>query len=161
MAFTPRYLLTEPPADAQDKYQDFVPPPRIPQNRQPAAMTASNTAFTVFSRIGFILSAVPLWWHRNFATLTFIAWTALDCLIYFVDSIVWSGNTVNRAPVRCDICAFTPICLVPSELYPAVRIELAAACVLCAIRYLYKIATGTTVTDTVPRYNYNACFVLK
>lgn len=72
-------------------------------------MTASNTVFAVFSAIGLVLSLIPLWWHLelcNVGTCMFMIWTALACLVYFVDSIVWSGNTVNRAPVWCDICAF-------------------------------------------------------
>ena len=69
-------------------------------------MTASNTAFTVFSAIGFLLSLIPLWSHlqsRNVGTCMYMIWTAIACLIHFVDSIVWSGNTINWAPVWCDI----------------------------------------------------------
>ena len=73
-------------------------------------MTASNTAFTVFSGIGFILSVVPLYWHLeswNVGTCMYMVWTALGCLVHFVDSIVWNGNAVNWAPVWCDIGTFT------------------------------------------------------
>ena len=72
-------------------------------------MTASNTAFTVFSAIGFILSLIPLWWHLeawNIGTCMYMIWTALGCLVHFVDSIVWNGNTINWAPVWCDIGTF-------------------------------------------------------
>lgn len=99
-------------------------------------MTASNTAFTVFSGIGVVLSIIPLWWHRNIATCMYMIWTALACLVYFVDSIVWSGNTVNWAPVWCDI---------------SIRIQIATAvawpaCILCLIRRLYIIATASTAS---------------
>ena len=70
-------------------------------------MTVSNTVFTVFSGIGLTLSVIPLWWHlgsRNVGTCMYAVWTALACFIFFVDSIVWDGNTINRAPVWCDIC---------------------------------------------------------
>jgi pheromone a factor receptor len=104
-------------------------------------MTAVNTAFTVFSGIGFILSVVPLYWHLeswNVGTCMYMIWTALACLVHFVDSIVWSGNAINWAPVWCDI---------------AVRIKVAVAvawpaCGLCIIRRLYYIASPTTVTTT-------------
>ena len=73
-------------------------------------MTASNTAFTVFSGIGFILSVVPLYWHLeswNVGTCMYMIWTALACLVHFVGSIVWNGNAINWAPAWCDIGTFT------------------------------------------------------
>jgi len=104
-------------------------------------MTASNTAFTVFSGIGLILSLIPISWHLksgNVGTCSYLIWTALGCLVHFVDSIVWSGNAINWAPVWCDI---------------NIRIQLAVAvawpaCALCIVRRLYYIASPTTVTTT-------------
>ena len=75
-------------------------------------MTASNTTFTVFSAIGLVLSLIPLWWHLeswNIGTCMYMVWTALACLVHFVDSIVWSGNAINWAPVWCDIGTFRRI----------------------------------------------------
>lgn len=122
-------------------------------------MTAANTAFSVFSGIGFILSVVPLWWHLeswNVGTCMYMIWTALGCLVHFVGSILWNGNAINWAPVWCDICTFR--CWldrvhISDELYPAIRIQLAVAvalpaCGLCIIRRLYYIASPTTVTST-------------
>jgi pheromone a factor receptor len=104
-------------------------------------MSASNTAFTVFSGIGFILSVVPLYWHLeswNVGTCMYMIWTAVACLVHFVNSIVWSGNAINWAPAWCDI---------------AIRIQLAVAvawpaCGLCIVRRLYYIASPTAVTTT-------------
>jgi len=104
-------------------------------------MTASNTAFTVFAAIGFILSVVPLYWHLeawNVGTCAYMIWTAIACLIHFVGAIVWNGNAVNWAPVWCDI---------------SVRLQIAntiawPACGLCIVRRLYYIATPTAVTTT-------------
>lgn len=104
-------------------------------------MTALNNAFSVFSGIGFILSVVPLWWHLesyNVGTCMYMIWTALACLVHFVDSILWNGNAINWAPVWCDI---------------AIRIQLGVAvawpaCALCIIRRLYYIASPTTVTTS-------------
>ena len=80
------------------------------QKTRPVNMTAVNTAFTVFSGIGFILSVIPVYWHLeswSVGTGMYMIWTALGCLVHFVDSIVWSGNAINRAPVWCDIGMFT------------------------------------------------------
>ena len=79
------------------------------QQSQCAEMTAVNSAYTVFSGIGVVISLVPLWWHLeswNVGTCMYMIWTALGCLVHFVDSIVWSGNAINWAPVWCDISAF-------------------------------------------------------
>jgi len=104
-------------------------------------MTASNTAFTVFSAIGFVLSIVPLYWHLeawNVGTCMYMIWTAIACLVHCVNSIVWSGNAINWAPVWCDI---------------AVRLQVGVAvawpaCGLCIARRLYYIASPTAVTTT-------------
>lgn len=32
-----------------------------------------------------------------------MAWTGLSCLVFFINSIIWNNNIVNRAPVWCDI----------------------------------------------------------
>ena len=37
----------------------------------------------------------------------YMIWTALNCLVQFVDSIIWNGNTINRAPVWCDFCKYS------------------------------------------------------
>lgn len=104
-------------------------------------MTALNRAFSVFSGLGFILSVVPLWWHlesANVGTCMYMIWTAIGCLVHFVNSILWNGNAVNWAPVWCDI---------------AVRIQIGLtvawpACVLCIIRRLYYIASPPTSVTT-------------
>ena len=123
-------------------------------------MTASNTAFSVFSAIGLILSLVPLWWHLeswNVGTCMYMIWTALACLVHFVDSIVWSGNTINWAPVWCDIgtfrYAFPHYSPLMGFMCSAIRIQIAVtvawpACIFCIIRRLYHIASPSTVSTT-------------
>ena len=72
-------------------------------------MIAPNTVYIVFAVFGLVLSLIPLGWHLeswNVGICMFMIWTALGCLVYFVDAIVWSGNVVNWAPVWCDIGAF-------------------------------------------------------
>ena len=83
-------------------------------------MTASNTVFTVFSGFGLVLSLIPLWWHLeswNVGTCMFMIWTALASFVYFVDSILWSGNTINWAPVWCDIGTFRMSSSSPTLIY--------------------------------------------
>lgn len=104
-------------------------------------MTASNIVYSVFSGIGFILAVVPLYWHLeswNVGTCMYMIWTALGCLVFFVDSIVWSGNAINWAPVWCDIA---------SRIIIGIRVAW-PACGLCIIRRLYYIATPSAVTST-------------
>ena len=72
-------------------------------------MSASNIVFMVFSGIALVLSIIPLWWHLpswNVGTCMYMIWTALACLVYFVNSVVWNGNVINWAPVWCDIGTF-------------------------------------------------------
>lgn len=132
-------------------------------------MAASDTAFTVFSGIGFILSIIPLWWHlgsRNVGTCAYMIWTALACLVYFVDSIVWRGNAINRAPVWCDICKFailfSILCL--TEFFLAIRVKLAVvvawpACSLCIIRKLYYITSTVPITLLEVRHQITSGFI--
>jgi hypothetical protein len=40
----------------------------------------------------------------NTGTCLYMIWTGLGCLLQCVNSIVWNKNTINRAPVYCDIC---------------------------------------------------------
>ena len=101
---------------------------RPPAVTQQASMTASNTVFTVFSGIGLTLSVIPLWWHlesRNVGTCMYMIWTALACLVQLVNSIVWDGNTVNRAPVWCDIG--TPRCSFAQFLHLMIFIQPSAS----------------------------------
>ena len=84
-----------------------------------------NQIYTVFSFIGFVFSVVPFYWHLqgkpqftshgpflnimvhvtawNTGTCMYMIWTALGCLIYFTNSILWRGNVLNKAPIYCDI----------------------------------------------------------
>ena len=85
-----------------------------------------NELYSAFSFIGFVLCAIPFYWHlkgkvcnyspdwsvlsendnvaRNTGTCLFMIWTGLGCLLQCINSIVWNKNTINRAPVYCDIC---------------------------------------------------------
>ncbi|KAJ7921878.1 fungal pheromone STE3G-protein-coupled receptor, partial [Mycena leptocephala] len=89
--------------------------------------------FSVFTFLGFVLVLIPLPWHFrtwNSGTCFYIMWSALACLNQFVNSVVWANDSINRAPVWCDI---------------SMRITLGAsvgipAASLCINRRLYQIA---------------------
>ncbi|KAK7680857.1 hypothetical protein QCA50_016167 [Cerrena zonata] len=94
-----------------------------------------------FSFIGFVLVSVPLVWHLeawNVGCVLYIIWTAIGCLLQFINSLAWSHDAVNRAPAWCDF--FVRITQMASVGIPAASLVIA--------RRLCKIATGTTVRST-------------
>ncbi|KAH9976783.1 pheromone A receptor-domain-containing protein [Lactifluus volemus] len=91
-----------------------------------------NRAYTVCSFIGIVLSVIPLYWHLqawNTGTCMYMIWTALGCLIYFINSILWRGNVLDKAPIYCDIV---------TRLQVGIGIGI-PACTLCMYRRLYKV----------------------
>lgn len=68
----------------------------------------------------------------------YMLWTGTTCLVYCINSIVWFGNSVNWAPVWCDIS--TRITIGVSVAIPAAS--------LCINRRLYHIASPTAVMKT-------------
>ena len=109
--------------------------------------------FTCFEHIVLIIYE-PAW---NTATCLFMIWTGLGCLLQGINSIVWNGNMVNRAPIYCDICkSVHPLSLDRSLTLrhrTATRIQVALnvaipACSLCINRRLCKIATAKAAMST-------------
>ncbi|KAF8468716.1 pheromone A receptor-domain-containing protein [Russula ochroleuca] len=95
-----------------------------------------NQLYSALSFIGFVMCAIPFYWHLeawNTATCLFMIWTGLGCLMQSINSIVWNGNMINRAPVYCDIFAL-------NVAIPA-----------CINRRLYKIATANAAMTTHDR----------
>ncbi|KAF8465216.1 STE3-domain-containing protein [Russula ochroleuca] len=104
-------------------------------------MSYPNQIYTVFSFIGFVLCATPLYWHLqawNTATCLFMIWTGLGCLLQGINSIVWNKNMINRAPVYCDIS---------TRIQVALNVAI-PACSLCINRRLCKIATAKAAMTT-------------
>ncbi|KDQ49476.1 hypothetical protein JAAARDRAFT_143398 [Jaapia argillacea MUCL 33604] len=100
--------------------------------------------YSASSFIGFILVLVPFYWHRthrrwNIGACCYIAWTALQCLNLFVNSVVWNHNAINWAPLWCDISI---------RITLAVNVAIPAAS-LCINRRLFWIANakGAVLTD--------------
>ncbi|KAH9943673.1 putative fungal pheromoneG-protein-coupled receptor [Amylocystis lapponica] len=106
-------------------------------------MTADPTypLYVVVSFVGFVLALIPLPWHWqawNSGTCYYMTWTALACLNEFVNSVIWSSNALDIAPVWCDIS--TRITIGASVGIPAAS--------LCINRRLYKIACTHAVVST-------------
>jgi hypothetical protein len=83
-------------------------------------------------------------------------WTGLGCLIQCINSIVWNGNIVDRAPIYCDIGQSLTLSSSVHSLSRSstvTRIQVALnvaipACSFCINRRLYKIATMKAVMIT-------------
>ena len=80
--------------------------------------------YTAFSFIGFVLCAIPFYWHLegtwkyshdlttlrmygsawNTGTCLYMIWVGFGCLMQSINSILWNKNMIDRAPVYCDIC---------------------------------------------------------
>ncbi|RDX40478.1 putative fungal pheromoneG-protein-coupled receptor [Lentinus brumalis] len=59
-----------------------------------------------FSLLGFILISVPLYWHLeawNVGCVLYIFWMGGQCLIQFINMMIWRNNAINVVPVWCDI----------------------------------------------------------
>jgi Pheromone A receptor len=96
-------------------------------------MTTSNLVFSAFSLVSFILVSIPFPWHwksRNSATCLYILWVSSSNLVYFIDSVLWNGNVVDRSSVWCDIGKFiwrqVPNCIVIFHRGPR------NSCILCS-----------------------------
>jgi hypothetical protein len=46
----------------------------------------------------------------NTGICIFRAWTAVGCLILFVDAIIWNQNVVDRSPIWCTIGILLHLC---------------------------------------------------
>ena len=114
--------------------------------------------FPVFAFLGFFLVLVPLPWHLqawNAGTCMYIAWSALACLVQFVNSVVWRSNALDVAPVWCDIgmshnfyyaCSNSRDCLA-TKLMIGASVGIPSAG-LCISRRLYRIAVIKSVSVT-------------
>jgi pheromone a factor receptor len=102
-------------------------------------MGAPNQVFIVFAFLSFILVSIPLPWHLeawNTGTCLVIFWTGTGSLIMSINAIIWDGNTVNWAPIWCDIT---------TRLMTGLAVGIPAAS-LCINRRLYTIASIRSVT---------------
>uniref|UniRef100_A0A0W0FUE0 Putative STE3-like pheromone receptor STE3_Mr7 n=1 Tax=Moniliophthora roreri TaxID=221103 RepID=A0A0W0FUE0_MONRR len=111
--------------------------PRIPPNpTHPQGrflwMMYPNALFSFFSFFGMVIVSSCLPWNLqawNCGACLYIIWTALACLTQFVNSIAWTGNIDNKAPIWCDIS--TKFLIGYSVAIPASS--------LCINRRIYKM----------------------
>lgn len=64
-------------------------------------------AYSVLALLAAFVVLIPLPWHLqalNSGTCLYMIWTALACLNYGVNTIVWRSTVIDYAPVWCDIC---------------------------------------------------------
>ncbi|KAF7373125.1 Pheromone B alpha 1 receptor [Mycena sanguinolenta] len=100
-----------------------------------------NWVFSAFAFIGFLCSTIPLPWHLeawNVGTVLYMIWTALACLVFFINSIIWNGNVLDSAPTWCDLS---------THFINGFNLAI-PACSLCINRRLYQIASVQTVLKT-------------
>ncbi|KAH9985325.1 pheromone A receptor-domain-containing protein [Russula vinacea] len=94
-----------------------------------------NQIYTAFSFIGFVLCAIPFYWHLQVLHYVRASLEYGTCLF-----MVWAGNMINRAPIYCDIS---------TRIQAALNVAI-PACSLCINRRLYKIATAKAAMTTYP-----------
>jgi pheromone a factor receptor len=125
-------------------------------------MTTSNHVFSAFAFMSFILVSIPLPWHwqgRNSATCLYILWVAISDLAYFIDSVVWDENIVDRSPIWCDISELIllriPDCIslitvhsAGSRVLFAGNVAIAGAC-LCIQRRIYHVLSDSLANAAV------------
>ncbi|EPS99299.1 hypothetical protein FOMPIDRAFT_1124670 [Fomitopsis schrenkii] len=91
-------------------------------------------AYSVLALLAAFVILIPLPWHLqalNSGTCLYMIWTALACLNYGVNTIVWRSTVIDYAPVWCDIS---------SRIIVATAVGIPTAS-LCINRRLYKIAS--------------------
>ncbi|KAH9987662.1 GPCR fungal pheromone mating factor [Russula compacta] len=99
-----------------------------------------NEAFTAFSFIGFLMCAIPFYWHLeagNTGTCLSMAWVGLGCLMQCINSIIWNKNTDDRAPIYSIISA---------RIQAGIIVAVWASS-LCIVRRLYRIAAMKPLMD--------------
>uniref|UniRef100_A0A0W0FUR9 Putative STE3-like pheromone receptor STE3_Mr5 n=1 Tax=Moniliophthora roreri TaxID=221103 RepID=A0A0W0FUR9_MONRR len=100
-----------------------------------------NSLFSSLSFLGFVLVSTCLPWDLqawNAGACLYILWTSLACLNQFVNSVVWTGNVVNRAPIWCAISA--KFIIGSTSALPA--------CSLCINRRVYMMLSTNTFPIT-------------
>ncbi|KAH9983018.1 GPCR fungal pheromone mating factor [Russula compacta] len=100
-----------------------------------------NEVYTTFSFIGFLMSAIPLYWHMeawNAGTCLSMGWVGVGCLTQCINSIIWNNNTVDRARVYC---------LISVSIQAGLNVAISTSS-LCIFRRLYKIAAMKPVMTT-------------
>ncbi|EPQ55596.1 fungal pheromone STE3G-protein-coupled receptor, partial [Gloeophyllum trabeum ATCC 11539] len=62
--------------------------------------------FSILSFFSFVLAIIPFSWQAeawNTGVFLYMAWTAVQSLNVFINSVLWRNNAINWSPVWCDI----------------------------------------------------------
>ncbi|TDL27002.1 fungal pheromone STE3G-protein-coupled receptor [Rickenella mellea] len=93
----------------------------------------SYPAFPILAFLAFIAVVLPFSWLSNWKNNTgihlYMFWLSLACLNHFVNSLIWHDNSIDMAPVWCDIS---------SRITLATCVAIPAS-TLCIIRRLHHI----------------------
>ncbi|TDL26936.1 STE3-domain-containing protein [Rickenella mellea] len=97
------------------------------------AVDPSYPAFPMLAFLAFVAAVLPFsWlsnWKNNTGILMYMFWLSLACLNLFVNSLIWHDNSIDKAPVWCDIS---------SRIILATGVAIPAS-TLCIIRRLHHI----------------------
>ncbi|KAH9958653.1 GPCR fungal pheromone mating factor [Russula compacta] len=100
-----------------------------------------NEMYTALSFVGFLMCAIPFYWHMeawNAGTCLYMAWTGLGCLMQCINSIIWNKNMVDRAKIYCFISV---------RIQCALNVAIPASS-LCIARRLYCVAAMKPMMST-------------
>ncbi|KAH9992962.1 GPCR fungal pheromone mating factor [Russula compacta] len=100
-----------------------------------------NEVYTAFSFIGFLMCAIPFYWHMeawNSGTCLLMGWVGVGCLVQCINSIIWNNNMADTARVYC---------LISVSIQAGINVAISTAS-LCIVRRLYKIAAMKPMMTT-------------
>ncbi|EPQ55605.1 STE3-like pheromone receptor [Gloeophyllum trabeum ATCC 11539] len=98
-------------------------------------------AYPILTGVGLLLVLVPFPWHfraSNAGTCLYMLWSAVASLTGVVNSILWHGNTDDKAPAWCEISVHLSLSMMTAI----------PASALCITRRLYIITNLSTVEFT-------------
>ncbi|KAI9435849.1 pheromone A receptor-domain-containing protein [Lactarius indigo] len=111
-------------------------------------MAYPNQIYSAFSFIGFLLCAIPLYWHLeawNVGTSLYIVWAGLGCLTFFINSVIWNSSVVNvaaRLPLTCVVWA-----VIATRFMVGLNVGIPTALLVINHR-LFKIVSRTAALET-------------
>lgn len=123
----------------------------------PLACAMRYPALPAGAFIAAFLVVIPaswLWRAGHIPTLSLIAWLFTLNIVYGTNSLLWSDNVQDRAPIWCDICERLVLkATVPTFNHgrpTAAKLIVGGptalpACTLCICNYLAMIGGGRTV----------------
>ena len=81
----------------------------LDSNPQVLTMDPTYPLAPIINFLSAILALLPLFTNQlysgtqNIAVVAFAIWTSVECVTTGINSIIWSDNVNNLAPIWCDI----------------------------------------------------------